>query len=147
QSISSTGDASATETLVRQRSMFRGRRWSEREGEVSDGAEQAAYRFWNSVRQAMRSAANRLGAEMPEMIEGVFNVKTFFDKKGNIEEDKTEEWGEILGRRFDEDFEQFQKRVKGFNILNVIANQLTADQIGSAQWHEVFAPPEAPPGH
>lgn len=115
----------------RQTALFGGRRARYRDLEVTPEMQRAADDFYRGIVALHEDAARRLSlSELAPIIEGSFTQ--VFDAYDDNPLKK--EFGEILGRTFEEPIEQFKNRLAGANILSAIAAALSADQIGAARF-------------
>ncbi len=131
QTIGFDGDGGFAQTSrreSRQRALFGGTARRTVDMESTEESIEAADRFWEQISSAMQDAAKKLGVETYNVIGAAFTSTTKLNKKGEAKD--TISYGTLLGERFDEDFEQFAQRVQGANILSVIAEALTPEQIG-----------------
>ncbi len=106
-----TGFNSVTE--VRQRSLFRGRKWRTTQTPFDAEAQAAIDELFETIRKTMQSAAAQLGVDVPAIVGGTFRRE--FDKNGNL----TREFGTIAGRVYNESQEAFAARLIGENLLAV----------------------------
>lgn len=89
-----------TRTDVKQRSLFRGRKWREVEMDVPEEMKAEAEKFFRHISQIMVDAATKMGIETPPMIDAAIRTVTEYDKKGN--ETLTKYFVDILGRTWEE---------------------------------------------
>lgn len=94
------GDASQTIREVRQRSLFRGRQWRNRNVDASDEAVQAASQLFDAVRKVMVEAARAMQGEAPDMISAALRTVQEFDKDGKVK--ATKYFVDVLGRTWEE---------------------------------------------
>lgn len=94
------GDASMSIREVRQRSLFRGRRWRTRDVEAGDDAEEAADQLYESIYSVMAESARALAIDTPPMIDAAIRTVTEYDKKGKAKGTKI--FVDILGRTWEE---------------------------------------------
>jgi TP901 family phage tail tape measure protein len=94
------GDASASVTEVRQRSLFRGRKWRTRDIEAGAEAEAAAAELFAAVEAVIVSAAESLQTEVPGVIDAAIRTLVEYDKKGN--ETSRKILVDIIGRTWEE---------------------------------------------
>lgn len=111
------GGVSGTEfdRQERQRSFFRGTSSRTVESALDNQLIRQLEDFLDNVAAAMGQAARRLSVSVPDMIAGEFEQE--FDKDGNL----VRSTSRVLGRVFEESFEEFQNRVLAENILAVLA--------------------------
>lgn len=94
------GDASMSVREVRQRSLFRGRRWRTRDLEAGEDAEEAADQLYDSIYSVMAESARSLAIDTPPMIDAAIRTVTEYDKKGKAKGTKI--FVDILGRTWEE---------------------------------------------
>lgn len=111
-----TGSTSITES--RQRSFFRGRQTRTTAGQLDAGAQSQLQQFFDGLRAAVGQAARALGTDAGELLAGSF--KQEFDKNGNL----VRQFSTVLGRTFNETIEDFQKRITGENLLQVLQRSI-----------------------
>lgn len=116
----SGGRATASREEVRQRSLFRGRQWRTVQMDPTAEAVEAANQLFENVQTAMEGAANQLGVEVPDIVAGAFNQ--IYDDKGKLKE----EFSQVLGKKYKEDFEAFQKRIIAENLIAVVDASIEA---------------------
>ena len=107
-------------TEVRNRSLFRGRKWRTTNMALDDETRSSMEEFWNAILDANTEIARTFGREAAVDVPASF--KQEFDAEGNV----TKEFGTILGRTYTEAWEEFAKRITAENIL---ANLDTASDI------------------
>lgn len=107
----SGGTASAWAYQEGQKSLFRGKKRRTVDIDASDESREAAAELYQLIQQTGKAAADALGLASVDMISGSF--KAVYDKKGNL----TSELATVLGRTFNEGFEQFQQRLAAENIV------------------------------
>ena len=78
------GYAAAERTDVRQRSLFRGRKWNTYAIDAGDDARASADALYSSIFDAMTSAARSLAIDVPPVIDAAIRTVTEYDKKGRI---------------------------------------------------------------
>lgn len=79
---------------------------------------------------AARSAAF-IGTEAIKILDASFETKTVYDKKGRVK--RTESFGTILGKRYEEEWEKFQVRMHAETIIATVGQLDTmASQIAEA---------------
>lgn len=105
------GHASSTE--VKQRSLFRGRKWRTTTHALDAETRKNAEQYLDGLRKAMGKAAVQLGVDAPALLAAQFRRE--FDKHGNL----TREFGTIAGRVYNEAQEAFTQRLQAENLLNV----------------------------
>lgn len=110
---------STTLTEVRNRSLFRGRKWRTTVEDLDPEAQAALDEAWSAINDSVAQAAAQLGVATPELIAGSFRQE--FDGKGNLQR----EFSTIAGRVYQEAEEAFTQRLVAENLLNV------AGQVGS----------------
>lgn len=93
-------EASLQVTTVRERSLFRGRQWSTRQGEVTPEMTEAANKFWKQMAQIAKDVAKSIGGEVAPVIDASLRTVTEYDKKGR--EKATKYIVEALGRSWEE---------------------------------------------
>lgn len=108
---------------VRQRSFFRGRQWRETIMPLDADTQRTLNQLFKQVGQGVAAAAEMLGVETTNLVSGAF--KQEFDKDGNL----IKEFGTILGRTYNEGFEQFSQRIQAENLLAVLNNAFPSDGI------------------
>ncbi|MDC8012943.1 tape measure protein [Tahibacter soli] len=96
----SGGDATTTIREVRNRSLFRGREWQNREVESTEDAERAADELFESIGRVMKDDARRLGIEVPPILAASLQTIQDLDEKGRIK--STKYVVEMLGRTWEE---------------------------------------------
>lgn len=92
--------AEAERTDVRQRSLFRGRRWNTYAIDAGDDARASADALYSSIFDAMTSAARSLAIDVPPVIDAAIRTVTEYDKKGRITGLKI--FTDALGRTWEE---------------------------------------------
>lgn len=112
------GSQSMTE--VRQRSLFRGRKWRTTDSDIDQEMRGPLEEFWNALMDANDQIARELGRDMAVDIPASFRQE--LDKDGNI----TKEIGTILGRQYTETWEEFAKRITGENVIGNIGAEASA---------------------
>lgn len=118
-SISNSGATGSTSTTEsRQRSFFRGRQTRTTAGQLDAGAQSQLQQFFDGLRAAVGQAARALGSEAGDLLAGSF--KQEFDKNGNL----VRQFSTVLGRTFNETIEDFQKRITGENLLQVLQRSI-----------------------
>lgn len=122
------GVASLTRMDERQRSLFRGRQRRTVEMEAPEEAVTAANNLYNSIKKVMVQSAKQLGIEVPALITGSFTQ--VYDKKGKLKE----EFFTIAGKKYEEDFESFQKRLTAENIIAAVDASIAAMGGGAQQF-------------
>lgn len=116
-----------TVTQVRQRSLFRGRKWRTRTNPLSNEAQAALDDVFEKLNSSIEEAARQIGVAAPDMVVATFRQE--FDKKGKLKA----EFGTINGRRYNEDQETFFERLGLENLLQV------AKAVGSGNEIEALA--------
>lgn len=119
------GFAEATVVESRQRSLFRGRQWRERDIPVSDEAAAAALQLEDMVNEGRERAAAVLGSTVAAIVEGSF--QQIYDKKGKL----VEEASTVLGVVYKETYEEFARRILAENIVAQIDGALSATMRGA----------------
>lgn len=134
-----------TATLVRQdsrqRALFGGIRRRTVSMAPTEEMETAAGQLYNAVHGAVTTVERTLGTELTELITGAFTQ--VYDKKGKLKE----EFATVLGRRYNEDFETFAKRLIAENVIATVDAAMvgfdeagqTASQIAERWRHSVDA--------
>lgn len=113
--IDQTGGSGFTETdFARQRSFFRGTERRTDRSDLTAEAQAAVDELFATINSAVAEAAGLLGADIGDIITGQFEQE--FDKDGNL----VREFSTILGRTFEETFEQFSQRILAENLIGVI---------------------------
>lgn len=79
--------------------------------EVDQAAIDALDAFYDAMIDSLQQMARRFGTEVPDLLDAEF--RQVMDENGNV----LREFGEILGRRWAESFEEFQQRVLAENLL------------------------------
>lgn len=92
--------AGATLTQVRNRSLFRGRKWETHDIDAGDEAREAAQAFYDGIYDAMVGAARALAIDVPPMIDAAIRTVTEYDKKGKVKGIKV--FTDVLGRTWEE---------------------------------------------
>lgn len=92
--------AGATLTQVRNRSLFRGRKWETHDIDAGDEAREAAQAFYDGIYDAMVGAARALAIDVPPMIDAAIRTVTEYDKKGRVKGIKV--FTDVLGRTWEE---------------------------------------------
>ncbi len=95
------GDATQTIREVRQRALFGGRQWRNRNVDASDEAIEAAQQLFDSVAGVMRDAATALNGEAPAVLDAALRTVVEYDKKGKVK--ATKFFVDILGRTWEEE--------------------------------------------
>lgn len=113
------GETSTRE--VRQRSWFRGREWRTIVEDLSLEAQQALESLYIQVAETIAATTNLVGGTLAEAIEGSFVQE--FDADGNL----VSSISTIMGRTFEESFEEFGQRLLAENIIGVLGS--VTDQI------------------
>lgn len=72
--------------------------------------------FWESITQSVAGFAHDWAIEAPDSI--VASFRSEFDKSGKL----TKEIGSILGKEYEESWEDFQQRIASENLLNALAH-------------------------
>lgn len=94
------GTASQTIREVRQRALFGGRQWRNRNVAASDEAVQAAEELFESIRGVMTDSARALAGDAPPMIDAALRTVVEYDKKGKVK--ATKYFVDVLGRTWEE---------------------------------------------
>lgn len=92
--------ADGTLTQVRNRSLFRGRKWETHSIDPGDEARAAAEAFYDGIYDAMVGAARSLAIDVPPMIDAAIRTVTEYDKKGRVKSLKV--FTDVLGRTWEE---------------------------------------------
>lgn len=92
--------ANGTLTQVRNRSLFRGRKWETHAIDPGDEARAAAEAFYAGIYDAMTGAARSLAIDVPPMIDAAIRTVTEYDKKGRVTGLKI--FTDALGRTWEE---------------------------------------------
>ena len=124
----------SSQTNVRQRSLFRGRQWETITEQLSGDALNAINQLFESIQDAFISTAESVGSSMTDIIQGSFEQT--FDENGDL----VSSVSEILGRTYNETFEQFGQRLLAENIIavlddvtNMVTGQLAESYRSSAE--------------
>ena len=105
------GSVSAYAYQEGQKSLFRGKKRRTVDIEASEESKEAAQALYKMIAQTARNASDALGLASVEIIQGSF--KAVYDAKGNLKS----ELSTVLGRTFNESFEDFQQRLQAENII------------------------------
>lgn len=105
------GSASAYAYQEGQKSMFRGKKRRTVDVDASDESRETANELYQLIQQTARGASEALGLASVDIISGSF--RAVYDNKGNL----TSELATVLGRTFNESFEQFQARLQAENMI------------------------------
>lgn len=111
-----SGQDSLTE--VRQRSLFRGRKWRTTNTALDAEIVGPLEEFWNAILDANSEIARTFGREVAIDVPASF--KQAFDSAGKV----TSEIGTILGRQYAETWEVFAQRITAENIIANIDGML-----------------------
>ncbi|MEM7706621.1 MAG: tape measure protein [Pseudomonadota bacterium] len=103
------------ENQSRQRSFFRGTARRTIERDLDPAAQRQLDLFFDEVSDAISDSARRLGVAIPQLIAGNFEEE--FDADGNL----VRSVSSVLGRTFEESFEEFTTRVLAENLLGTLA--------------------------
>lgn len=106
---------STTLTEVRNRSLFRGRKWRTTVEDLDPEAQQALDEAWAAINDSVAQAAAQLGVAVPDLVAGSFRQE--FDGNGNLQR----EFSTIAGRVYQEAEEAFTQRLMAENLLSVAA--------------------------
>lgn len=110
--IDETGGSGFSQTFrERQRSFFRGREFETITNDLPAEAQAALVELFDTIQTTIASSSQALGLEVGEMITGSFAQE--YDADGNL----VKEASTVLGRTFEETFEQFGRRLLGENII------------------------------
>lgn len=120
------GSASLQARQTRQAALFGGIRTRFKDVDPGDQARATAQQVQDIVEGVWRQSAQRLGIEVGNVVSGAF--RQTLDKKGNVKE----EWSEVLGKKYKETFEQFQKRIAAEQAI-AAANAVDATASGLAE--------------
>lgn len=104
-------DGSASMTEVRQRSLFRGRKWRTTALDIDAETKASMEEFWNAILDANSEIARQFGRDAAIDVPASF--KQEMDASGKV----TAEIGTILGRQYRETWETFAKRISAENII------------------------------
>jgi DNA-binding Xre family transcriptional regulator len=115
------------ERQVRQRSFFRGRQWRTQTSALDPSTLEQLRRAFDEISQVVAQAARALRVEAPAMIEGAFSEVR--DAQGRV----VSQTSTVLGRTFQESFEQFTRRVTAENLLAVIDRALGSAVVRAAE--------------
>ncbi len=105
------GSVSAYAYQEGQKSLFRGKKRRTVDIDASEESKETAAELYKLIQQTGKAAADALGLASVDMISGSF--KAVYDKKGNL----TSELATVLGKTYNEGFEQFQQRLAAENIV------------------------------
>lgn len=111
-------DGSASMTEVRQRSLFRGRKWRTTALDIDAETKASMEEFWNAILDANSEIARQFGRDAAIDVPASF--KQEMDASGKV----TAEIGTILGRQYAETWEVFAKRITAENIIANIDGML-----------------------
>lgn len=100
-------------TQVRQRSLFRGRKWNTTEKAFDAETQAKLDDVFKQMNAGIAAAAQQIGVDAPGMVAASFRQE--FDKKGNLKK----EFGTIAGRVYEEAQEAFLSRLGSENLINV----------------------------
>ncbi len=107
------------QTLVRERSWFRGREWQTRVTALEQQALNGFNDIFDQIIDILANAAEVLDLDdIPAFVSGLFRQN--YDSEGNL----TSEFSEINGRTFNESQDQFALRLMGENIIAAIDQAL-----------------------
>lgn len=113
-SIADDGASGFTSTTqVKQRSLFRGRKWKTTTTALDGEAQAQINELFDAVMGSVGDAAAMLGVEAPALVAGTFRQE--FDKNGNLKK----EFATIAGQVYNEGQEAFAARLLGENLLAV----------------------------
>jgi len=122
------GTASAWAYQEGQKSLFRGKKRRTIDLDASDEAKESATALYQLIQQTAKSAADALGLASVDVVSGSY--KAVYDKKGNL----ISELATVLGRTFNEGFEQFQQRLQAENIVAQVAQLDDAASAIAERW-------------
>lgn len=105
------GTASAWAYQEGQKSLFRGKKRRTIDVDASEESLAAADELYKLIQQTAKGASEALGLAAVDVISGSF--KAVYDSKGNLKS----ELSTVLGRTFEETFEEFQQRLQAENIV------------------------------
>lgn len=105
------GTATAYAYQEGQKSLFRGKKRRTVDMDVSEESLAAADELYQLIQQTAKGASEALGLASVDVISGSF--KAVYDSKGNLKS----ELSTVLGRTFEETFEEFQQRLQAENIV------------------------------
>lgn len=105
------GSASAYAYQEGQKSLFRGKKRRTINVDASEESLAAADELYKLIQQTAKGASEALGLAAVDVISGSF--KAVYDSKGNLKS----ELSTVLGRTFEETFEEFQQRLQAENIV------------------------------
>lgn len=121
--INQSGASGFNETLeTRRRSFFRGTARRRTQTDLDSDAQAVIDQLFDNLQVAIQNSALAVGGEAGSIIEGSFEQQ--FDANGNL----TSQMSTILGRTFEESFEQFSQRLTAENILAGIGTVF--DEVG-----------------
>lgn len=112
--------------VIAQGGWFRSDRWWRETEELTAEVQRSLDRFWRGITEAVRSGARMLGTSQEDVRVIGASFWSEYDADGEL----VDALGTIFGLEYEEAWEQFADRIRGFNILSVIASALTLDQIG-----------------
>lgn len=125
------GTASNSLFETRQGALFSGMKKRTRDIAATEEQNAAAADLFKNVKETMVQAAAKFGVEVPPVIEATFKTITEYTKKGKVKSEKTV--SEFGGVKYEESFEQFQKRATAEGIIKVLgAIDGSADQVAGA---------------
>lgn len=117
--ITNSGAGGFVETYQeRERSLFRGTERRTITENIGGEAQQAVDALFANIGDAIATASSLLGVDVIDIISGSFIQE--FDEDGNL----TRAFSDLLGRTFNEGFEEFSARLLAENILAVINSAL-----------------------
>jgi len=105
---------------------FRSDRWWRETDDLTAEVQRSLDRFWRGISEAVRSGARMLGINQ----EDVQIIGADFWSEYDAEGELVDALGTIFGLEYEEAWEQFADRIRGFNMLSVLASALTLEQIG-----------------
>lgn len=118
------GDATLTRRDVRQRSLFKGRQWTNVAMDVPSEMQKMANDFFKIIDKTMSMTGRELEVKVPKMIEASFSTKTEYDKKGKETGKKTSAM--IAGISYEDiSFEDFQKISNAEQMIAVVRQSVS----------------------
>lgn len=127
--IGAGGAGGGTETLeTRRRSLFRGTARRRTQGELDADTLNALDTLFDNLQIAIQNSAEAVGGVATDIIEGSFVQE--FDKDGNL----VSSIATVLGRTYEESFEEFSQRLTAENILAGIGTVFSEVSQIAEQW-------------
>lgn len=127
------GVASASVHETRKRSLFRGTARRDRSVETTAEQREAAADLYDAMERVARSAATQLGLSTVQVVSG--SIRQVFDRDGNLQS----EIATVLGRTYEETFEQFTSRLASEQLIAAVgqidsaASRIAQDWRNSAE--------------